>query len=106
PGKKQPISDDLFQRILKEKMTEAEVAAILGSGKESTRAGVPKGIRELVWTEGKNSITIQFVNGRADGGVSSITSKPGAATSKSADNSASAPSGSSSEAELNVPKAA
>lgn len=110
PGKNQQITDALFQRILKEKLTEDEVMAMLGPGEKSTRAGVPKDTREMVWTEGKNSISIQFVNGRADGGMSTITSNPAAAvrlnspvTSKSANDSTSAPS---SEAELKLPKKA
>lgn len=75
-GGREKVSEALYQRILNQKMTEAEVVALLGPGKPSTRPNIPNDVRELVWSEGRNSITIQFTNGRATGGISEFSTAP------------------------------
>ena len=64
-----------FDKILKEKMTEQDVSDLLGSGKISTRAGVPSDMKEMVWEKGANSILIQFKDGKANGGSIKLEGK-------------------------------
>jgi hypothetical protein len=66
------LTSALFETILTAKMTQAGVEALLGPGKASGRAGVPAEMMELVWQDEGGSITIQFKDGRAHGGVSSL----------------------------------
>ncbi|MCM2258721.1 MAG: hypothetical protein NDJ94_24065 [Vicinamibacteria bacterium] len=66
------VTPAVFKRILEEKMTEADVVALLGPGKLSDRPGVPSNMKELVFEGEQGSLTIQFRDGRASGGMSSF----------------------------------
>jgi hypothetical protein len=62
----------LFDMILNTKMRHSAVEALLGPGKPSTRPGVPPDMTELVWEDEGGSITVQFKDGVAHGGMSSL----------------------------------
>src|SRR4051812_32128427 len=81
PGKQQgspqaakgPITSAVYERILKEKMTEEQVTGLLGPGREERRPTTPPDMKEVVWQDGKgSSIMIQFKDGKAHGGKSTI----------------------------------
>ena len=69
------ITRENFDKILKEKMTEQGVSNLLGSGKISTRPGVPSDMKEIIWEKGANSILIQFKDGKANGGSIKLEGK-------------------------------
>ena len=66
------LTSALFHTILDMKMTPAAVEAMLGPGKPSGRTGVPADMSELVWQDEGGSITIQFKDGHAHGGMTSL----------------------------------
>ncbi len=71
--KKAFITQELFDKILAGKMTEAQITEILGAGRASGRTTIPEGMTEKVWEDSKhNSIMIQFKEGKAQGGKSTI----------------------------------
>jgi hypothetical protein len=75
PMQKIRITDAVFDKILRDKMTEAEVTELLGTGQISGRPTAPKDMRELIWKdEHQNSVLIQFEDGKARGGKSTIHS--------------------------------
>ena len=71
--KKAFITQELFDKILAEKMTDAQITEILGTGRASGRTTIPQGMTEKVWEDSKhNSIMIQFKDGKPQGGKSTI----------------------------------
>lgn len=67
------ITQELFDKILAEKMTDAQITKILGTGRASGRTTIPQGMTEKVWEDSKhNSIMIQFEDGKSQGGKSTI----------------------------------
>lgn len=71
--KKPFITQAIFDKILAEKMTEAQITEILGAGRASGSTSIPPGMTEKVWEDSKqNSITVQFQDGKAQGGKSTI----------------------------------
>jgi hypothetical protein len=66
------ITSHLFNTILSTKMAQAGVEALFGPGKPSGRSGVPADMTELVWEDEGGSMTVQFKDGRAQGGTTSL----------------------------------
>jgi hypothetical protein len=48
-------------------MTEAEVTAILGTGKPTTRDTTPPDMKEVTWESSSDSIMVQFKDGKVEG---------------------------------------